>query len=86
MAYVRTALPFGYCVICGDPAALIYHGTQVCGMVCFKKWRSGMKTKAVCPHCGKDCYRDGAWWACKCGYKGVYPDRVEVKENDETKV
>lgn len=87
MRRIGTSLPFSYCVICGDPAGLIYHGTQVCGMVCFNKWRSGVKTRPVCPVCkGESLHRDAAWWVCpSCQWKGVYPARVEVKEDGNEK-
>lgn len=86
MRRIGASLPFGYCVICGDPAGIIYHGTQLCGIVCFKKWRSGVKTKAICPVCSKeDIYRDGAFWQCKCGWRGVYAKRVEVKDDANAK-
>ena len=84
MRRIGTALPFGYCVICGDPAGIIYHGTQVCGIECLKKWRSGVKTKPICPICkGESLYRDGACYVCSnCKHKCVYPTRVEVKDHD----
>lgn len=47
-----------------------------------------MKTKPICPVCrSESLYRDAAWWVCnQCPWKGSYPERVEIKENEvETK-
>lgn len=47
----------------------------------------GVKMKPICPHCKADLtQRDGIWWVCDtkaCYYKGIYPDRVEVKDDGD---
>ena len=84
MRRIASPIPFAYCQICGDPAGLITPGKrQFCGISCMSKGRQGMKTKPVCPICkGGSLHRDAAWWVCpNCKWKGVYPDRVEVKDD-----
>lgn len=80
-------LKFGSCQMCGEPAGVITRdGLQVCGIECLKKWRSGVKTKPICPVCkGESLHRDGACWACDCGWKGYNAERVILDEGKEDK-
>ena len=45
-----------------------------------------MKTKPICPVCKSErLHRDGACWACDCGWKGYNAERVILDEGKEDK-
>lgn len=79
--------PFDSCTLCGEPAGLIIQQRerQFCGIECLTKWRSGVKTKPVCPVCkGESLHRDGACWVCDhCQWKGYNAERVILDEKGE---
>lgn len=81
--------PLDSCTLCGEPAGLIIQQRerQFCGIECLERWRSGVKTKPICPVCkGESLHKDVAWWVCgHCNWKGAYPTRVEVKEDGDGK-
>ena len=44
-----------------------------------------MAWKFICPWCGSDrlSWDAGSARCVKCDYRGMYPDRVEIKESEE---